>query len=188
MGEVTLHVRAGAAVKELGDDVDRQVGERVDASGAIQVSGLGNQVLAFQQDIRVLFMEGIQIKPVAGGRFALEQAGLGEEAAAGASRANGGAFLYMCFEPVDDGAVAGDAFARVAPQAGQVNHGFGAGAGRRQLIDALFGVDINAAGRVDGVERVADAQDIDARLAGVGAMKVVGGLQHLQRQEEAGGE
>ncbi len=121
MGKMALDMAGDGLVVEGFDKVYGQIGQGVDAGTAIEIAGLGGEILAFESHLWIVPLKLIEVVPVGGGGFAVQQSGFGQQAAAGAHGADGGTLLLAQPEPVEQGAVLTNDRPGVAPQAGQEN-------------------------------------------------------------------
>src|SRR5690606_13306036 len=154
------------------------------AGGAIQVAGLGDEVLALELHQRVVLLELVEVVPVGGGGLAVEQPRLGDEAHTGAHRRDGRAPQVLGLQPGGVIGVAADGAARVAPLAGHV-HQVELGS----LLQGGGGGEGEAGGGAGRFPPGAEGEDIQLRRRGVqSAAGGLGGFQHLDGQGGAGGQ
>src|SRR5699024_5186684 len=113
--EIAFHIVGNGAAEPEEDDMHHQFRQGVDAGGAVEVSRLGDEILALKLNLRIVFLELVEIMPVSGGRLAIEQSRLSDETDTGTAPGDRRSALVLGFEPGRVSGVVSNGTPRVAP-------------------------------------------------------------------------
>ena len=184
MGEMVRHLVCHRGREQSFHEMQHHVAHRVDTAGAVEAVGVGDEAPALQGHARIALVEVVEVIPVGGGIAAIQQARLGEEITAGAHAADGGTQRVLRSQPGRDAGMCADDGVRIAPQGGDEDQ-IGAGnVGQTRLWRNDDATDH----RQGQALFTGDQKAAAFGLAIADALDDIGGVNHLQRNRDAGGK